>query len=109
MLTLTRLALAATLFAASVPAFAEETTEVPDHHAYLLMCMETLDPKTEMDAQAGFAVCQCHFESLPTDGDMTESEFTAGISTCTAEAKRDPTKFAKKYLERFEHAANDVD
>jgi hypothetical protein len=109
MSNLIKLALAASLLTASLPSFAQETTEVPDHHTYMLLCMETLSPKIELDAAAGFAVCQCHFESLPTDGDMTQDEFQEGLATCAAEAKRSPVQFAQKYLDRFEKSANDVD
>lgn len=50
----------------------------------MMLCIEAIAPKTELDTAVGFAVCQCNHESLPTDGDMTPAKFEAELAACSA-------------------------
>lgn len=102
MRNLIKLATAVTLLLATgVSMAAGEVKKVPKHSTFMNLCLSEYGETTDKLTMAvGLAICQCSFDKLPTDGDMTEAEFNAANKQCLADFDADPQSFTKRNAEK---------
>ncbi|WP_152979635.1 hypothetical protein [Stenotrophomonas daejeonensis] len=74
---------------------AQETKPIPPHEDWMSFCMEGEEIQqpngvfgSHIDRVFSEAMCQCHFEHLPANGTMTESQYTNAGATCFEERKK---------------------
>lgn len=94
---------------------AQETKPTPSYADYMRICVDTEEGKqtsgqfgSSVERAFSTAFCQCQYDGLPSNHQMTKRQFSDALLGCFNERRANPKGFAMKYLGRHDKIRDDA-